>query len=159
MDLFGEAVCLPREGRGRPAHVWTLENSNKVNLLFACGRDVKDVAAAIGVSVPTLYKHYFDECSKRKSAELKLRGLQLARLNREAEAGNVAAEKALAAMVQSERMRASADRIAQPQAKAKAAPPKGKKEQQKERAFLAGRDGDDWQGLLPEVPRPGSLQH
>lgn len=104
LDLFGEAVCLSREGKGRPAHVWTLENSNRISLLFACGHDVKVAAAAIGVSVPTLYKHYFNECEKRRHAAIKLRAVQLERLNREAAKGNVAAEKALAGMVQAERV-------------------------------------------------------
>lgn len=131
LDLFGQPVRQRREGRGRPEHVWTKENSQKISLLFACGRDIKDVAAAIGLAIPTLRKHYFSECEGRRHAGIRMRAVQLARLNAEAEKGNVAAEKALAAMIQSEQVRAMSDQVstrgrsAQPDPKPE---PLGKKE-------------------------------
>lgn len=111
LDLFGQPVRQRREGRGRPEHVWSLQNSQKINLLFACGRDIKDVAAAVGLSVPTLRKHYFSECEGRRHAAIRMRALQLSRLNAEADKGNVAAEKALAGMIQSEQVRAVSDQV------------------------------------------------
>ena len=64
-DLFG--LPVPREkGRGRPPHVWTLENSNKVNLLFACGHTPIEIAQVLGIAKPTFYKHYFNEISRSK---------------------------------------------------------------------------------------------
>lgn len=131
LDLFGQPVLQRREGLGRPEHVWTKENSQKINLLFACGRDVKDVAAAIGISQPTLRKHYFSECAGRKVAAMRMRALQLTRLNDQAEIGNVAAEKALAAMIQAERIQSMNDRMtATPRGKAEPKPAKlGKKEE------------------------------
>lgn len=134
LDLFGEPVP-PERGTGRPPHVWTRENSNKVNLLFACGRSVKEVAETIGISQPTLRKVYFSECAKRAAAALKMKAHQLARLNREAEGGNVAAEKALAAMIQAEQVRAVSDRMADRQAKPEPKTrPLGKKEEQHQAA-------------------------
>lgn len=141
-DLFGEAVCLPRGGKGRPSHVWTQENSNKISLLFACGHDVKTAAAAIGVSVPTLYKHYFNECEKRRMAGVKLTAVQLDRLNKQAEAGNVAAEKALAALVQAEKVKLAGPQLIgrRSEAKGKSSVPLGKKETAKQAALtLEGR--------------------
>jgi hypothetical protein len=94
-DLFGDPVVERQEGRGRPEHRWTLENSNKVLLLFARGRGKADAAAAIGIAVRTLEKHYLREIQQRHSARLRLEATQLARLNKAAEEGNVTAEKEL----------------------------------------------------------------
>ncbi len=111
LDLFGQAVMPRREGRGRPPHVWSQENSNRINLLFACGRSPREAASAICISTPTLYKVYFNECAARRNAALKFRARQMERLNVQAEAGNVAAEKALAGMIQSERVAVMSDQV------------------------------------------------
>lgn len=103
LDLFGDPVLPRREGRGRPEHVWTLENSNKVLLAFARGLTVKEAAVAIGVSAPTLRKVYFSEVAKRTDAKVRMEMTQLARLNGLAAAGNVSAEKEL--FKQMEKMR------------------------------------------------------
>lgn len=94
-DLFGDPIQPGKEGRGRPEHSWSRENSNKVLLAFARGLSVKQAATAIGVSVPTLRKHYSSEVGKRTDARLRMEMTQLARLNSAATAGNVAAEKEL----------------------------------------------------------------
>jgi len=95
VDLFGDPVLPRSEGRGRPAHFWSRENSNRVLLAFARGLSVKDAAKVIGVSTPTLRKVYFSEVAKRREAQLRLEMTQLARLNEQAEGGNVTAEKEL----------------------------------------------------------------
>ena len=95
LDLFGDPIAVALEGRGRPEHRWSLENSNKVLLAFARGLSVKEAATAIGVSVPTLRKHYSSEVAKRADARLRMEMTQLARLNAGAQAGNVSAEKEL----------------------------------------------------------------
>lgn len=131
VDLFGDPVVQPREGRGRPEHLWSLENSNKVLLAFARGLTVKDAAVAIGISVPTLRKVYFAEVAKRQSARLRMEMTQLARLNAEAAAGNVAAEKELMKQMERLRLRDRSDALApQPSAKPKKEKPMGKKEAQ-----------------------------
>jgi hypothetical protein len=111
-DLFGLPLLADR-GRGRPAHAWTVENSNKVNLLFACGHKPAIVARVLGITKPTFYKHYFNEISRAGFAPLMLRARQLERLNAEAEKGNVAAERALAAMVHAEQIQTTAQRISE----------------------------------------------
>jgi hypothetical protein len=135
-DLFGLPMRKRREGRGRPEHEWTKENSNKINLLMAVGHEIKDIAAAIGVSVPTLRKHYFSELEGLRVAALRLTMHQLFRLNREAEGGNVAAEKALLAFTDRERTKIASAKVAsrskQPEA------PKGKKAERAEKAKSVG---------------------
>ena len=145
VDLFGLPV-LPEKGRGRPAHVWTRENSDLISLLFACGRSPTEVAHVLGITKPTFYKHYFNEISRAGLAPLMMRGRQLVRLNKLAEAGNVAAEKALAGLIQSEQIRTAADRVSD-RGKGKAKPAAeagriGKKEQAKQDAqAMGGRFG------------------
>lgn len=126
-DLFGDPVLARREGRGRPAHAWSRENSNKVLLAFARGLTVKQAATAIGISVPTFYKVYFNENAKRHSARLRMELTQLERLNRQAEAGNVAAEKELAAQIEKLRLRDQVQAAPVPTAKQRKL---GKKEAQ-----------------------------
>jgi len=77
VDLFGDPLQPDRNARGRPEHSWSLENSNKVLIAFARGMSVKEAATAIGVSVPTLYKHYFNECAKRQAARVRMEITQL----------------------------------------------------------------------------------
>ncbi len=157
VDLFGLPL-RPKRGRGRPAHVWTPENSNKVNLLFACGRKVEEVAEVLGITKPTFYKHYFNEVSRAGLAPLMLKARQLERLNTQAEAGNVAAEKALAAMVHAERLTTLQDRMSDAQdnsadraTRAVASPKMGKKDMAQLAAQSAGV-GTEWGAdLLPET--------
>src|SRR3546814_5471312 len=92
-----------RDGPGRPEIVWNRETSNKVLLAFARGLTVKQAASAVGMSGPTLRKVYFAEVAKRAEERLRLEMTQLGRLNAQAEAGNVAAEKEL--MKQMDRLR------------------------------------------------------
>ncbi|WP_246616649.1 hypothetical protein [Sphingomonas yunnanensis] len=111
-DLFGDPVTPAPDGRGRPEHAWSLENSNKVLLAFARGLSVKEAATAIGVSVPTLRKHYSSEVGKRTDARLRMEMTQLARLNAAATEGNVAAEKELFKRLDKAALNELADRVA-----------------------------------------------
>lgn len=133
VDLFGLPI-LPERGKGRPSHVWTSQNSNKVNLLFACGHKPIEVARVLGISKPTFYKHYFNEISRAGHAPLMMRAIQLSRLNEQAALGNVAAEKALAGMIQAEQIRNLSDRVADRGSAKAPAPVLGKKDQAKANA-------------------------
>lgn len=140
-DLFGLPL-LAEKGRGRPAHVWTKENSDKISLLFACGRKPIEVARVIGITKPTFYKHYFNEIANAGHAPLMMKARQLERLNREAEKGNVTAEKALAAMIHAEQLRTLADRVQDRRPSEPAAPKLGKKDAAKQAAGqMNGRFG------------------
>lgn len=112
VDLFGDPILPRDEARGRPEHKWSLENSNKVLLAFARGLDVKGAATAIGVSVPTLRKHYFSEVAKRDAAKLRMEMTQLSRLNKAAAGGNIAAEKELGKRLDKAALAAQSERVA-----------------------------------------------
>lgn len=109
-NLFGDPVIERREGPGRPEHVWTLENSNKVLLAFARNLSVKEAAIVVGISAPTLRKVYFSEVEIRRQAKLRMEMTQLARLNAAAASGNVAAEKEL--LKQMDRLRSRDQAVA-----------------------------------------------
>lgn len=132
VDLFGQPVLERHEGRGRPEHVRSVENSNRVLLMFAMGHSKKEAALAIGVSVPTLRKHYFSEVAQYDAARLKFEALQLERLNDEAADGNVGAVKELFKRFDRAQLVSLSDRVTKRQ-EAKPAPV-GKKQAAKEAA-------------------------
>ena len=72
VDLFGDPVVYREPKRGRPEHVRTHRIAAKISLLFAMGRSVADVAKAVGITQPTLRKHYFSEVQQRDAMLLKL---------------------------------------------------------------------------------------
>lgn len=133
IDLFGDPVLPSREGRGRPEIVWNRETSNRVLLAFARGLTVKQAASAVGMSAPTLRKVYFSEVGKRTEARVRMEMVQLGRLNDQAAAGNVAAEKELIKQLDRMRQRDQQQQLAPAPTKA-AAPKLGKKEAAKAQA-------------------------
>lgn len=98
-------------------------------MMLVCGHEPVTVAKLLGLKKSAFYGHYKAELAERNFAALKFKGHQLLRLNREAEGGNVAAEKALAAMVEREQVKQVSNRLQAVQAKPEAkAAPVGKKE-------------------------------
>jgi len=125
-DLFGDPVTKARKGRGRPAHQRTRETVNRVILGLARGWSVGEVAKSIGVDLKTLRKHYFPELGRRAAMALMMESVQLGRLNDQAAAGNVAAEKELMKALEKGRLAQLADLVAHPRREKK--PKLGKKE-------------------------------
>lgn len=104
-----------------------------------------EVAQALGLSKPTFYKHYFNEIARAKLAPIMMKATILERLNRQAASGNVAADKALAGMIQAEQLRHAERNLVKREPKA---PAKGKKEIAQDRAWEAGADDAEWGSLL-----------
>jgi hypothetical protein len=71
-DLFGDPVPANHGGKGRPPHIPTTENRNRVNMLLACGWSNERIAGALRVTEPTLRKHYFSELKHRAVARDRL---------------------------------------------------------------------------------------
>lgn len=95
VDLFGCPVLVREAKRGRPEHVRTPENAKRVSMLFAMRREVAEVALAMGISQPTLRKHYFSEVQQREAMLDRLEADQLAKLFDQSANGSTAATKAL----------------------------------------------------------------
>lgn len=82
-------------GAGRPEHKPTVETTRRVVSLLALNHSAKEVALAIGVSVPTLRKQYFSD-PRIRAARLVLKGELLAALVKSAvDGGNVSANDKL----------------------------------------------------------------
>ena len=146
VDLFGLPVIEREPKLGRPEHVRTPENANKISLLFAMGRTVKDAALALGITQPTLRKHYFHEVEQREAMLVRLEADQLLRLHNQASDGSVPAAKELLGRLD----RAALAKLAEAVAPKRAASKKGKKEQQAEDAANVG-------GLYEPPPPPADL--
>lgn len=149
VDLFGDPVMPRHEGRGRPEHVRTLENSNKVLLGFARGLTVKEAATAIGVSVPTLRKHYSSEVAQRDAAAVRFEMVQLHRLNEGAKAGSVSAEKELGRRLEKARIDVLSDQVSR-----NARAPKPEKLGKK---AAMQREADELRGQYEAPPPPPGL--
>lgn len=148
LDLFGNPVPRVRDKAGRPEHEWTVENSNKINVVFLIGGSPKDAALVVGVSMPTFRKVYFSEHAQWKGARLRAKTAVIGKLFEEARGGNVSAAKAVLKEIEKGALVQLAERVAnRPPAEPKAAA-KGKKQLQTE---AAGRVGGKF--APPEAPQ------
>jgi hypothetical protein len=105
-DLFGHPV---REGfgkRGRPRYEPSEKDRNKVKLLLALGWATLRIANAIDVSPATLKRYFRAELKDRDAMRDRLDARRFEIAMEQANAGNVAALKALGDMIdRSDRMR------------------------------------------------------
>ncbi|MCD9819777.1 hypothetical protein [Bradyrhizobium japonicum] len=90
-DLFGDPVPPNWGERGRPQHVPTQQNRNRVSLLVALGWSPPRIAAALFVTPPTLRKHYFSELKFAQVARDRLVAQLGMKLLEGVNAGNVSA--------------------------------------------------------------------
>lgn len=144
-DLFG--TPLPRNlGKvGRNEHVPTPENVSRIRQLLLAGWNTAKIAEEIGISRPTLRKHYLPDIEKgRVVAMSELRAKTIARLDKAADGGNVAAMKELLRVVGEAEINAGiGHQPAEPSQPTRV----GKKEQAVHDAQTADQ-GTEWQQLL-----------
>ena len=93
-DLFGDPVPDNHGGRGRPQHLPTTENRNKVTLLLALGWSNSRIANAIHITQPTLRKHYFSVIKFREAQRDRMDAAMASILWKQFQDGSVAAGKA-----------------------------------------------------------------
>lgn len=144
-DLLGQAVPANKGCKARPQHAPTAENLEKAVVLYGLGRKDADVAAALGISIPTLKRHYFsspDLQAARRNAAMMLEGELVQRLMEQSKAGKVAATEKLLKRLDKSRLGPA------PMVQAKAKKPKGLKEERIERALAAGQEDQSWGTLL-----------
>lgn len=97
-DLFGDPVPEGHGKRGRPQHVATQENRNKVVMLLAFGWNNERIARALHITAPTLRKNYFRELKFREEHRDRMDASLAMHLWKQVEAGNVAAMKEFRAL-------------------------------------------------------------
>lgn len=68
VDLFGEPITPAEDCRGRPPHVPTDATRETVRRLRGEGRQQRDIAKAVGLTVPTLHRHYPEELESTSQA-------------------------------------------------------------------------------------------
>lgn len=108
--LFGWVHAPGKGKRGRPQHVRTPESANKIKLLLALGWSNERIAHAMGLSLPTLRKHYFAELKIRLIARDALEAKRAELLWAQCEKGNVGAMKAFhQLLLDNDRMRIADD--------------------------------------------------
>jgi hypothetical protein len=152
LDLFGEPMIVRSGGPGRPEHVPTDRNRQKIVLLLAMGWPQKRIAGAIGLTVKTLRKHYSPQLKARDQALDRLKATQLNRLLDAVQAGNVGAIKELGRIITRIEVGVlDGQRAPEPKAKE---PPKGLKDQRRDAAWSAGEKDSTWGELLTTTPRP-----
>ncbi len=92
-DLFGDPVPANWGQRGRPEHVASQQNRNRVSMLVAMGWSNARIASAMLITLPTLRKHYFSELKFRAVARDRLNANLATKLWARFMDGNVAAGK------------------------------------------------------------------
>jgi hypothetical protein len=125
-DLFGDPVREYRPQGGRPAHVPTQENRNKVSMLLAFGWNNERIARALRISPPTLRGRYSSELRYRNEARDRLDASLTMILWRQVEAGNVSALREFRDLMEHNDLMLFGGQRREPEAKA---PKLGKKEQ------------------------------
>ncbi|NBN78689.1 AraC family transcriptional regulator [Microvirga tunisiensis] len=99
-DLFGNPVEVLSKLRGRPKHEASAEIENKIKMLLALGWSNQRIAAAVGLSLPTLRKNYFQVLKLRECQRDRMNLARAMKLWELGTAGNVAALKAFAQMLE-----------------------------------------------------------
>lgn len=99
-DLLGDPIPEGRGKPGRTGHVPTAENARKIRSLLVAGLKNARIARELGITVPTLKKHYFHNGKvnaklAREMAIAEMRARNILRLDAEADKGNVSAMRAL----------------------------------------------------------------
>jgi hypothetical protein len=92
-NLFGDLLPPNWGMRGRPQHVRSDENANKIMHGLSQGWPDARIAAALGISVPTMKRYYFAVLKMRDVARDKIEMEGLAKLWALGREGNVAAMK------------------------------------------------------------------
>lgn len=147
-DLFGNPLPRNLGEPGRNEHVATAENVSRVRQLVLAGFTREKIAEELGISRPTLRKHYLPDLKQARSTALsEMKAKMVAHLDKAAEAGNVAAMKELLRIVREEELE---DGVGATMPRPPAEPREedvGKKEAAN-RAAQSAHENTEWKNLL-----------
>ncbi|ODM71792.1 hypothetical protein [Bradyrhizobium elkanii] len=153
-DLFGDPVPANWGQRGRPEHIPTQQNRNRVSMLVALGWSNPRIAAAMLVTLPTLRKHYFSELKYRDVARDRLNANLATKLWSLFMDGNVAAGKEFRKFMDvNDRMELERSMATAPGDKPSASERVGKKQLDARRAADADAD------LMAELEQEATAQN
>lgn len=150
-DMLGDPIPEGHGEPGRTGHIATDKNIRKVRCLVVAGMKKPQISKALGISVPTLNKHYFTKQSIRNArleAVSEMQGLTLLRLDQAAQEGSVSAMKEIGKIARQAELECLASDIRKP---APAQKPLGKKERRKVESKPDGSWGFLSSGMSEEV--------
>lgn len=151
-DLLGDPIPENHGGRGRPPHIVTTGNRNKVMMLLAFGWTDERIARALRIAPPTLRKHYKVELKSRDDARDCLEANVAARLLHDGLGGNVGAMREFRRVVESnDSMLRIATNIGAPRPSAAPQSKMGKK-------ALRQAAADAIEGIYAPPPAPSTTQ-
>jgi hypothetical protein len=141
-DLLGDPIPEGRGKAGRTGHIPTAENARKIRTLLVAGMKPERIAQQMGISVPTLRKHYFQNGKvnaklARQFAIAEMRARKLLRLDEQADKGNVSAIRTMSAEMDRIEREIAEDAVG------KNAKPKEKSTGVKRQREVAGFEADD----------------
>ena len=142
-DLLGDPIPDGWGKRGRPPHMATEKNRNKVMLLLAMGWSNSRIANALGITQPTLRKNYFQQLRQRELARDRLEGARIDLAWELAKGGNVGAMREFGKLMErNDRMEIERELGSSPKHEEKPAAPErlGKKQLDEIRARDADAD-------------------
>lgn len=116
-DLLGDPIPDNKGNAGANGHVATAENVRKIRVLLVAGLPKARIAEQLGITSPTLNKHYFQsgKINHRHAREMALaeqRGKVLLRLDAAVDDGKVAAMKAMKSIIDEQEINDQAKRAA-----------------------------------------------
>jgi hypothetical protein len=141
-DLLGDPIPPNFGKRGRPPHIPSQQNRNKIILLLAQGWPDARIAGALGITRPTLKRHYFSELKARDVARDRVEAIGLLSLWQMGREGNVAAMKEYFRRHDAAIGDIFDDKVEREQTKL------GKKEQAR---VEADNPPDDWESAIPHT--------
>lgn len=138
-DLLGDPIPENHGKPGANGHTPTAESVSKVRSLLAADMDLKDIAVELGITAPTLRKHYFQngkinvKDAKRRARQEQRAKLML-KLDEQVDKGNVSAIRTMKQILDEEDKAADFKELAQGNSskgtqKKDPPMPKGKKDQ------------------------------
>ena len=140
-DLLGDPIP-PAPDRGRPVHEVTEKKRRYVLACIAANWTHEEIAAGVGISPPTLRKHYLRELQGGKAM---VRATLLVKLQEQIEKGNVSA------MRLAHQILTKSDLDGGARQRASAAPKRGKREIARDDALHA-HEASDWGDDLAPIP-------
>ncbi|KZL04552.1 hypothetical protein PsAD2_04635 [Pseudovibrio axinellae] len=136
LDLLGDPIPEGHGRRGRPPHMVSDEKRRLVIQLLAFGKTQDEIAAALGITAPTLRKNYFRQLKVKDDARARVEAKLLGKLMDLAEDGKVSAIREIFSRLESSDRAKLAEAIANRGKSVPAASQKalGKKEKRKQAA-------------------------
>ncbi|MBB4207272.1 sigma-70 family RNA polymerase sigma factor [Roseinatronobacter bogoriensis] len=153
-DLFGNPVRTRKGQRGRPSLEISAEDRDVVEAALVRGWSNERIAKAVGISVPSLKRHFRSALAKRDAARDRMEAALFSALARQGiDKGNVGALRQLRELLDKDMARAQQAEMHRRQSEADSAGVKLGKKEAAQQAAEAALQSEGWGDLL----KPGGM--